>query len=193
MWHHHARPHAQGQPVAGAEVELFEADSGERAMIGIPSHFRSAAEGRFEFHAPDGALLEARHPDHQPGRARVSVDGIDGGDSILPALSSTVTDVDGRFELVGVTPGRVSVNVAAFAHDGQIVAGIELEPGQTHGPLVPGESIVAVDGVTVLDLGFENAVQNIRGQIGTTVKLELVRLDGSHAMLDVERRRIQTP
>jgi hypothetical protein len=444
-----------GKPVAGAEVELFGADSGERAMVGIPSSFRSDGEGRFEFHAPDNALLEARHPDHAPGRARldgaaaishtltitlgsapssstasitgsvvdasgvgitgveltaeadrpgpftreatgttdddgsfrlgpldehsyvvvarlrgrpslrsavvepgahvelrmasgnvlrgqlvddagqpvpmgtvvlrevagplarthvsglsvfdpqgefefrevppgnyellaiaqgrprseptpvtvptvdlvrvvledgarlsgevleqgtnepiemalVTVDGIDGDDSILSALSSTVTDAEGRFELVGVTPGRVSVNVAAFAHDARIISGVELEPGQAHGPLrielapvakdarpkteitgigvaigtnvdvlsinevfpgggaeaagiVAGESILAVDGTAVAELGFEEAIQNIRGQVGTTVEIELLRLDGSRATLEVERRVVQTP
>ena len=446
---------AAKQPVAGAEIELFEADGGERAMIGIPSRFTSDGEGRFEFHAPDYAVLEARHPSHEPGRASldgaamishtltitmggaaatstesisgvivdaggvgiagveltaeaepggqllrqptttsdvegrfvlgpldehgyvvvarvrgrpsirseavepgahvelrmaaghslhgrlvdeegqpvpvativlrevggslaraqvsglsvfdpagefefrdvppgnyevlalaqgrprsepvaaivpsvdpirvvlgegarlhgqviqqgtgdpialalITVEGIDSSDSILPALSSTVTDVEGRFELVGMTPGRVSVHAAAFSHDAKIETGIELEAGQAHGPLrielspvaenaqpkteitgigvaiaaredtivinevvvgggaeaagiVAGETIAAVDGTPVAELGFDDAVQNIRGQVGTTVEIELVRLDGSRAVLEVERRVVQAP
>lgn len=61
----------EGQPVAGAEVELFGANAGERALVGIEGQFRSDGEGRFEFHAPDFAVLEARHPDFEPGRALV--------------------------------------------------------------------------------------------------------------------------
>lgn len=445
---------ARGDPVPGAEIELFEADSGERALVGLASRFRSDDKGQFEFHAPDFAILEARHPDHAPGRAQLDdaailshtltielgtapttsaasitgvildsagvgiggvelsaeaerspqllrqptttsdvdgsfvlgplddhryvvvarlrgrpsvssgtvspgehvelrmttghtlhgrivdsedqpvpvatvvlrrvdgslarpqvsglsvfdpagefefrdvpagnyqllaiaqgrprseptaaqvpsvdpvrvvlregarlsgqvvqqssgdaielalifVDGVDSADSLLPALSSTVTDSDGQFELVGVTPGRVSVHANAFGHDGKIISGVELEPGQAHGPLrielapvaedgrpkieitgigveiaarddviainrvvpgggaeeagiVAGESIISVDGETVAALGFEEAVQNIRGQVGTTVEIELVRLDGSRTVVEVERRVVQT-
>jgi len=190
----------------------------------------------------DGATLFGRVLDADSNEplalAHVSVQGIDTVDSVLPGLHSTVTDVDGSFELTGIEPGRVSVNVGAFAHDGKILTGIELAADQRHGPLdvaltpvavgerptteiagigvaiapvddalvinevtpdggaeaaglVPGDRITAVDGESVLELGFENAIQNIRGQAGTRVELDLIRRDGKPERLEVERRVIR--
>jgi hypothetical protein len=62
---------ASGEPVAGAEVRMFGATSGERALVGLQDRFVSDERGQFVFQALDRALLEARHPDHGSGRARV--------------------------------------------------------------------------------------------------------------------------
>jgi hypothetical protein len=62
---------ASGEPVAGADVRMYGATSGERALVGLQDHFVSDEHGQFVFHALDHALLEARHPDHGSGRARV--------------------------------------------------------------------------------------------------------------------------
>jgi hypothetical protein len=172
--------------------------------------------------------------------AQVSVNGLASGDSVMPSLSSTVTDPEGAFELTGIESGRVSVDVSAYEHDGKIVSGIQIVAGDRHGPLeitlapvaegerpktelagigvaiapardaifirdvvegggaeaagiVVGDSIVAVDGVSVIELGFETAIQNIRGQVGTTVALEVRRKGATEdhpESLIVERRLI---
>jgi hypothetical protein len=62
---------ASGEPVAGAEIRMYGATSGERALVGLQDHFVSDERGQFVFHALDQALLEARHPDHGSGRASV--------------------------------------------------------------------------------------------------------------------------
>lgn len=190
----------------------------------------------------DGASLFGRVVDaqtHEPlALAHVQVRGIDAADSVLPGLSSTVTDVDGSFELIGIEPGRVSVDVGAFAHDGKILSGIELRADERRGPidialtpvaagerpkteiagigvaigpvddalvineviagggaeaagLVAGDRITAVDGESVLELGFDNAIQNIRGQAGTRVELDVIRRDGGPERFEVERRVIR--
>lgn len=56
-----------GTPVAGAEVRLL--GSSASALLPLADRFTSDARGEFEFQAPDGAVLEARHPGHAPGRA----------------------------------------------------------------------------------------------------------------------------
>src|SRR5204862_3656596 len=60
-----------GKPVAGATVTLLGASAGEMASSPIVDRFTSDAAGEFVFHAPDDALLEARHPAFGPGRARL--------------------------------------------------------------------------------------------------------------------------
>lgn len=184
-----------------------------------------------------GRVLDART--HDPiARAQVVVSGL-GGESVLPSLSATVTEIDGGFELVGITPGRVSIEVTAFDHDGRVVSGVEIAAGDRQGPIevelnpvaegarakteitgigvqiapipdalgisgvVPGggaeaagikrgDAIVAVDGVTVIELGMENAIQNIRGEAGTRVEIELRRRGQKDKTerLSVERRLV---
>ncbi|PRP93699.1 carboxypeptidase regulatory-like domain-containing protein [Enhygromyxa salina] len=154
--------------------------------------------------------------------AHVSVNGLASGDSVMPSLSSTVTDTEGAFELTGIEAGRISVDVAAFDHDSKILSGIQITAGERHGPveialapvaegeqpkvelagigvaiaptrdaiyirdvvegggaeeagIVAGDSIIGVDGVSVVELGFEGSMQNIRGQAGTKVVIELRR------------------
>jgi hypothetical protein len=59
------------EPVAGAEVRLFDEDGGDLKIASLPDRFKADAKGEFRFSAPDYALLEATHPDFSPGRARV--------------------------------------------------------------------------------------------------------------------------
>ncbi|PRP90010.1 PDZ domain (Also known as DHR or GLGF) [Enhygromyxa salina] len=183
-----------------------------------------------------GRVVDARSGDPL-ARAQVSVRGLSRDDSVLPSLSSTVTDDEGEFELGGIEPGRVSIDVKAFEHDGRIVSGVELAAGDRQGPIevslkpvaegerprtelagigvaiapssdavyirqviegggaeaagiVVGDSILAVDGEEVVKLGFEDAMQRVRGEVGTTVRLELRRKEGEVESLTVERRLI---
>jgi RNA polymerase sigma factor (sigma-70 family) len=63
----------EGHPVAGAQVRLFDARTGEQALVGITDRFTSDAKGEFVFHARDDSILEATDGKHAPGRA--SLDG----------------------------------------------------------------------------------------------------------------------
>jgi hypothetical protein len=60
-----------GRPAEGAEVRLL--GSAGSALLPAANRFSSDARGEFEFQAPDGAVLEARHPGHAPGRAEVDL------------------------------------------------------------------------------------------------------------------------
>jgi protocatechuate 3,4-dioxygenase beta subunit len=97
-----------GQPVAGAQVRLLDARSGEQALATLPDRFLSDARGEFVFHARDNSILEASDGKHAPGRA--ALDGpaavshqltirLGRGDANARAqlaISGRVTDEQGR-------------------------------------------------------------------------------------------------
>lgn len=57
-----------GKPVAGAEIQVL-GTGGEQVLLRAEEHYTSDPSGEFRFHAPDNAVLEARHPRFSPGRA----------------------------------------------------------------------------------------------------------------------------
>jgi uncharacterized GH25 family protein len=59
----------EGKPIAGAQVRLFDAHTGEQALTGIADRFTTDAKGEFIFHARDNSILEASDGKHTPGRA----------------------------------------------------------------------------------------------------------------------------
>jgi hypothetical protein len=170
--------------------------------------------------------------------ARVSTESRMGiGAAATPAIASAVTGADGRFRLPGLTPGKTSVNVAAFAHHAEIVTGIDIPAAGVAGPITvelepaadgekprtefagigcaigaasdgfrvsrvfPGSGceeaglavddvIVAVEGVAVVDLGFEPALQRLRGPEGTQVMISLRRGEDPPRDVTITRRKI---
>ncbi|MFL5263878.1 MAG: carboxypeptidase-like regulatory domain-containing protein, partial [Anaeromyxobacteraceae bacterium] len=62
-----------GRPVAGAEVRVLATGTADGAAMPLAQRFTSDANGAFEFTAPDGSELEARHASFGPGRARVDL------------------------------------------------------------------------------------------------------------------------
>jgi len=63
---------AEGEPAADAQIRLIDRGGAERALIPQETDtWQSAEDGTFEFTAPDGALLESRHPELGRGRGRV--------------------------------------------------------------------------------------------------------------------------
>ncbi|MCC6558804.1 MAG: carboxypeptidase regulatory-like domain-containing protein [Polyangiaceae bacterium] len=60
-----------GKPVEGAEVRVHTEDGGEGALVPTTDRAVSNAKGEFQLSAPDGALLEARHPAFAPARERL--------------------------------------------------------------------------------------------------------------------------
>ncbi|WP_375767808.1 carboxypeptidase regulatory-like domain-containing protein [Archangium gephyra] len=61
-----------GQPVAGAQVRMLTGRGGESVLFPTPERSTSDARGEFRFHAPEGAVVEARHPAHTSARAEVT-------------------------------------------------------------------------------------------------------------------------
>ncbi|MEM7158959.1 MAG: carboxypeptidase regulatory-like domain-containing protein [Myxococcota bacterium] len=68
--------------------------------------------------------------------ARVEVErGLAAGPSVAPLRSSAVTDDRGAFTIRGVEPGRHSVHVSALGYAPRSLSGLEVEAGQTLGPI----------------------------------------------------------
>ncbi len=63
----------EGRPVAGAEVRVLGAATGENALLPLQERFASDARGEVRLVAPDDATLEARHAGFSPGRASIDL------------------------------------------------------------------------------------------------------------------------
>jgi uncharacterized GH25 family protein len=61
------------QPVAGAEVTVLSTPGGQTELIPLADRFTTDDQGRFTFHAPDNAILEARFRGFSPGRAPLDI------------------------------------------------------------------------------------------------------------------------
>lgn len=84
----------------------------------------------------------------------------------------------------------ITVVAAADGSSYEVRAVTKGGPAEEAGVL-PGDKIMAVDGVTVAEIGTDEATNRIRGEEGTTVVLTLERA-GETLNLTVERRQIQT-
>ena len=95
-------------------------------------------------------------------------------------------DVRGNFSGIGAEIG---------IKDGQLVVVSPLKdsPAEKAG-LLPGDQILQIDGKSTSDLGVEDAVKLIRGELGTTVTLTILR-EGwdSSQNFEITRANIQVP
>ena len=58
--------------------------------------------------------------------------------------------------------------------------------------LEPGDLIVSVDGENVAEAGYDNAVNKVRGEVGTEVSLGVIKNDGTSETLKATRREFTT-
>lgn len=93
-------------------------------------------------------------------------------------------DMSGSFAGIGVNVKRSDTENTVL-----ITSVIEGSPAEEAG-LAAGDYIVAVNGERVTDLGAAAALDKIKGEIGTVVKITVLR-DGEEADYDVERRRVE--
>ncbi|MCY1081679.1 carboxypeptidase regulatory-like domain-containing protein [Archangium lansingense] len=63
---------ADGQPVAGAQVRMLTGRGEESVLFPTADRYTSDERGEFRFRAPEGAIVEARHPAHASARAEVT-------------------------------------------------------------------------------------------------------------------------
>ncbi len=87
------------------------------------------------------------------------------------------SDIHGRFEGIGAHVGMKDNRVT-------IIAPIPGSPAEKAG-IRPGDTILAVDGVSTLGLSLNDAVLKIRGPRGTTVKLQVQHV-GESQPTDIE-------
>lgn len=104
---------------------------------------------------------------------------------IVIELTPTPEGQKPRLELAGIGAAL------SAADDGMRIDDLLEGGGAIEAGLEVGEVIVAVDGKTVLDLGFGDTIQHIRGVEGTQVTLTVRRPGGDLADVVVVRRKIR--
>ncbi len=170
-----------GKPVAGATVTLLGASAGEQASSPLRDRFTSDAKGTFVFHAPDDALLEARHPAHAPGRAR-----LDGPAAVSHQLTIRLGAKGANESLLGTGNIRgVVVGDKGAPVAGALVHASHAAVDEDHHPIA--EARTGADGRFVLG-GLDPGLHEVRarcsgcptasGRAATGTEITLTMIEG---------------
>ena len=175
----------KGTPVPGARVSV-EGTSGGGALAALYDAQTDAA-GRFVLEAlPPGRLGLALDAEGFHSRVVSTVAGP--GAPPLPPVTL-------RRMAPGEQPGIDVVGIGAVltpSEDALVLGQVVPGGGAEEAGLKPGDALVRLDGQAVVELGFPESIQRIRGQEGTRVVLG-IRRGGKGDVVDVTvvRRRIQ--
>ncbi|MFT3917545.1 MAG: carboxypeptidase regulatory-like domain-containing protein [Anaeromyxobacteraceae bacterium] len=160
-----------GAAIAGARITVEGTLEGASSTFPALAEATSGADGGFEL----GGL---------PGRASLFVAAAGRHARILSGITAAPGTTAGPFEvrLRKVEPGeepRVDLAgigvVLSPTDDGLTVGGLAPGGSGAEAGLLRGDVLLAVDGRAVVDLGFAEAVNAIRGPEGTSVLLTLRR------------------
>lgn len=167
-------------PVPHAEVAV-EGSPAEDSVL-VRADVFTGDDGRFEL---DG-LADA------PATVTVEADGYN-------RRLLTVGRARGQVEVLlrpvasGQTPATDLVGIGAVVNrtdEGIVLGNLVTSGGAALAGLRPGEVVTRIDGVPVSELDFTEAVQRLRGEEGTVVRLEIRRADGTITVVDVTRRPV---
>lgn len=161
----------QDGEIAGAEVG-FEGRAGSASTVPLAAQVFTGDDGRFVLTGvpPGRVSMLASAPRHH---ARIL-----GGIDLAPGAEHDAGDVDlgvprpgepARIELVGIG--------ATLAPRGDVivVGALTSGGGGEKAGLRPGDTITAIDGNPITKLGFERAIQSIRGAENTVLVLRIRR------------------
>jgi hypothetical protein len=177
-----------GMPLFGAEVEL-EGQLSSNSSIPILSSAITDGTGQFELHGlasgPSSVFASA---DGHHSRILAGL-RVESGQRVGPLR------IDLRPTAEGETPRVDLEGIGAMLQarrDALVIANVMPTGGAAEAGLQVGDEIVSVDGHGVTELGFNGAIQRIRGPEGSCVPI-VVRKSGSEQMSDILvcRRRIQ--
>jgi hypothetical protein len=166
--------------VMGARVAM-ETSPGEDSVLVRTGTF-TGPDGRFELEGlPDSPVS-------------VAVEA-DGYNRRIVTLSRGKTDVEVVLNPVAAngTPATDLVGIGAVVSrgdDGLVLGNLVPAGGAAAAGLHQGDMVLRVDGQTIAELGFAEAIQRLRGEEGTVVRLEVRRADGTVSTVDVVRRPI---
>lgn len=181
---------SSGSPLAGAHVELEGRLGTDSSPVPLSTSATTDALGEFTLSGLAPGLrsihvgADGHHSRILAGLA-LSADGNIG--PVTVELSPTAPGEAPQIEYVGI--GAVLVG----SGDALLVARVFPGGGAAEVGLGEGDSILAIDEVAVTQLGFESAIQKIRGPEGTTVGVRVRRRDGSTVTeLTVPRRPLRS-
>ncbi len=177
-----------GGALAGAQVYL-EGQLSSASVISLLSSTVTDSAGRFELRGLAGGL----------GSVTVSAEGhhtrivsglqFENGQRLGPVeldLTPTAEGEEPTLELTGIGAVLMARN------DVLVISELMPGAGAAQAGLVVGDEILSIDGRSVLELGFNGAVQHIRGPEGTCVPLMIRRAaDRSVVTLTVCRQRVR--
>jgi hypothetical protein len=176
-------------PIEGARVSVEGiAGSGPQAASVLASITTDAA-GKFEMQGLGAGLrsitivAEGHH-----GRIVSGLAVTEGGDvgPITVELAKTKEGEEPKIELTGIGA------VLSPREDALVVGEALPGGGAQEAGIVAGDALLAIDGAAIVDIGFEAAVQRIRGPEGSRVDLLVRRAAGGDpAVVSVTRRRIR--
>ena len=167
-------------PVVGARVAM-ESSPGEDSVLVRTGAF-TGPDGRFELEGlPDSPASVAVEADHYNRRI---VTLARGRTDVEVALRPLATDQTPTTDLVGIGA------VVKTSDDGIVLGDLVASGGAATAGLHPGDVVLRVDGQPVSELGFTDAIQRLRGEEGTVVRLDIRRADGTTTTVDVVRRPI---
>jgi hypothetical protein len=174
-----------GAPIAGAYINLAIASAAEG--VSFVNAATSGNDGAFSF---DGL---------RPGRTSITVQASGHNGRVVPGLEvppdrplgpvtvDLAKAVQGQemFEFAGIA---ASLDPAAT---GLRISGVIPGGGAADAGLHVGDTIVAVDGRAVVELGTTTAVEALRGPENTIVALTIKGADGATAIIPVTRKKVQ--
>ncbi len=177
-----------GAALAGAQVYL-EGQLSSASVISLLSSTVTDSAGRFELRGLAGGL----------GSVTVSAEGhhtrivsglqFENGQRLGPVeldLTPTAEGEEPTLELTGIGAVLMPRN------DVLVISELMPGAGAAQAGLVVGDEILSIDGRSVLELGFNGAVQHIRGPEGTCVPMMIRRAaDRSLVTLTVCRQRVR--
>ena len=174
-----------GEPIPGAVVQLDMGRGGE-ALTALGLRVVTDEQGAFEMEGIPKERQTVKVVARGYVARMVSAVGVQAGrEQQLRILLTPLKDgVKGGLELVGI-------GVTLSQGDGGVVVGEFIEGGSASGGgLVPGDTIVGVDGTSVAAMRINDVVERIRGDEGTSVVLEVRREDGTQQQVTLTRSRV---
>ena len=174
-----------GAAIAGAYVSL--AIPSAAAGIAFANAATSGHDGAFSF---DGL---------RPGRTSITIQASGHNGRILGGLEVPEARPLGPLvvDLAKAEPGKEATEFVGIAarldpgDSGLRIGGVLPGGGASDAGLVTGDTIVAVEGRSVHDLGTSTAVEALRGPENTVVTLTVARAGGATAIVPVTRKHLE--
>jgi hypothetical protein len=178
-----------GAPIAGARVELETFFGPPGFGNGFAAHATTDASGTFELDALAQGLRSITAS--ADGYHTRIVSGLDVGEDEVGPVTITLAPVapgeESKLELTGIGAtlghGRGGLTV-----QNTIPGGGALDAG-----VAAGDLIMAIDGESTAEMGMRDAIERIRGEADTDVRLTIRKAEGGEEVeITVTRRRLRT-